>query len=96
MSRQYYVYLLTNKSNRVLYTGVTSNLEQRIYQHRQKLVKGFTQKYNCYKLVYFEETSEIMAAIEREKEIKGWLRQKKNDLVERLNLEWQDLAADWF
>lgn len=88
----YYVYLLTTWNNKVLYTGVTNNLERRIYEHKNKLVEGFTKKYNVHKLVYFEETEDILAAIEREKQIKGWLRVKKNNLVESANPDWRDLS----
>ena len=74
----YYVYLLTNKSNKVMYVGVTDNLERRIYEHKTGMIPGFTKKYNIHKLVYFETTDEILSAIEREKEIKKWRREKKN------------------
>ncbi|MDX9922670.1 MAG: GIY-YIG nuclease family protein [Syntrophales bacterium] len=87
-----YVYILTNWNNQVMYTGVTSNLERRVYEHRNNLVKGFTAKYNIYKLVYFEETDDMIAAITREKEIKKWRREKKNRLVERMNPGWEDLS----
>lgn len=86
-----YVYLLTNKHNNVLYTGVTNDLIRRIYEHKAKLVKGFTQKYNVDRLVYYEACDNIVLAIEREKKIKGWSRQKKNDLVNALNPSWDDL-----
>ncbi len=86
-----YVYILTNVNNRVLYIGVTSNLVKRIYEHRNKLVEGFTKKYNVYKLVYFEIFDNMISAIEREKQIKGWVRRKKISLIERNNLEWKDL-----
>ena len=91
----YYVYLLTNKTNTVLYTGVTNNLERRIYEHKNKVIEGFTKRYNVDKLVYFEETNDIKAAIAREKQIKGWLRVKKNQLIEKRNPTWQDLSAEW-
>ena len=91
----YYVYMLTNKYKNVLYTGVTSNLEKRLYEHKMKLVKGFTHKYNVDKLVYFEETSDVNAAIAREKQLKGWVRNKKNALIETINPEWNDLSAEW-
>ncbi len=91
----YYVYMLTSWNNKVLYTGVTNNLERRMYEHKNKLVKGFTEKYNVNKLVYFESTSDIKAAITREKQIKGWTRAKKNALIENLNPEWRDLTAIW-
>ncbi|MBC7087912.1 MAG: GIY-YIG nuclease family protein [Tissierellales bacterium] len=91
----YYVYMLTNWNNKVLYTGVTNDLERRIYEHKNKLVKGFTEKYNVNKLVYFEYTSDVNSAIAREKEIKGWTRQKKNQLVEAANPSWKDLAEEF-
>jgi len=87
----YYVYMLTNKNNRVLYTGITNNLERRVYQHKNKLVKGFTEKYNVNRLVYFDYTRDVNAAIAREKQIKGWTRKKKNKLVEDMNPNWEDL-----
>jgi len=91
----YYVYMMTNKSNKVLYTGVTNNLERRLWEHKNKKVKGFTSRYNAIKLVYFELTSDINSAIEREKQIKGLLRAKKNKLVESINPEWKDLSDEW-
>ena len=84
----YYVYIITNKENKVLYTGVTNNLERRIYEHKNKIIKGFTSKYNVNKLVYFEETKDINEAIAREKEIKGWRRSKKVALIESVNPAW--------
>ena len=84
----YYVYIITNKENKVLYTGVTNNLERRIYEHKNKIIKGFTSKYNVNKLVCFEETKDINEAIAREKEIKGWRRSKKVALIERVNPAW--------
>ena len=92
--RQYYVYLMTNDS-RTLYTGVTNNLERRVFEHKNHLVEGFTTKYKITKLVYFEETDDVIAAIAREKQIKGWLRRKKVALIESVNPEWQDLSAEW-
>ena len=94
--RHYYVYLLTNWSNKVMYVGVTNNLERRMYEHRHKRVKGFTQKYNVIKLVYFEETGDVHAALAREKEIKKWRREKKDALVLKDNKEWLDLSEGWF
>jgi putative endonuclease len=82
---------MTNKSG-TLYTGVTNNLERRIHEHQHHLVKGFTKKYNIGKLVYFEETNDIHAAISREKQIKGWLRKKKIALIESVNPDWKDLS----
>ena len=84
--------MITNWNNKVLYTGVTKDLERRVYEHKNKLVKGFTSKYNVNKLVYFDYTEDINSAITKEKEIKGWLRKKKNELVESINPEWKDLS----
>ena len=94
MSRNYFVYLLTNWNNKVMYVGMTNDLIRRVYEHKTKAVKGFTEKYNVHKLVYFEETSDVNVAITREKEIKKWRREKKNALVIRTNPEWRDLAVD--
>ena len=85
------MYLLANKHNNVLYTGVTNDLIRRVYEHKNKLVAGFTQKYNVDRLVYYEVCSGIVVAIEREKQIKGWSRKKKQDLINALNPEWDDL-----
>lgn len=92
----YHVYMTTNKSNTVLYTGITNNLERRIWEHKEKTGHGFTARYNICKLVYCESCLDARTAIEREKQIKGWLRKKKNALVETLNPEWKDLSAGWF
>jgi putative endonuclease len=92
--KQYYVYIMTNKS-RTLYTGVTRNLIRRVYEHKNKLVDGFTKKYNITRLVYYESTSEVRSAIAREKQIKGWLRKKKIALIESMNPEWRDLSEEW-
>ena len=86
-----YVYLLANKHNNVLYTGVTSDLIRRVYEHKNKLVKGFTQKYNVDRLVYYEACENIVVAIEREKQIKAWSRKKKDNLINALNPMWDDL-----
>ena len=91
---RYYVYLLTNWNNKVMYVGMTNDLLRRVQEHRTHAVKGFTEKYNVHKLVYFEETSDVYAAIAREKEIKKWRREKKNALVVRTNPEWRDLGND--
>ena len=91
----YYVYMLTNWNNKVLYTGITNNLERRVYEHKNKLVEGFTAKYNVNKLVYFDYTSDVSSAIAREKEIKGWTRQKKNELIQSINPKWEDLSELW-
>jgi putative endonuclease len=95
MSQSYYVYLLTNWNDQVIYVGVTNDLERRLYEHKHKLVQGFTAKYNVNKLVYFEETLDVNAALHCEKEIKKWRREKKNDLVMSINPEWQDLSERW-
>ena len=89
----YYIYFLTNWNNKVLYVGVTSDLNRRVYEHKNKIVKGFTEKYNVDKLVYLEETKDVNAALEREKQIKKWSRQKKNALVISMNPQWKDLTA---
>lgn len=78
-----------------LYTGVTNDLLRRVHEHRQKLVPGFTSKYNISKLVYFEDTDDIASAIGREKQIKGWVRRKKVDLIESINPYWNDLSKGW-
>ena len=78
-----------------MYLGVTNNLERRLYEHKNKLVKGFTEKYNVNKLFYFKETQDVTAAIAREKEIKKWRREKKNQLVNRMNPNWKDLSSGW-
>lgn len=86
-----YVYIMTNTRNTVLYTGVTNNLIKRVYEHKEMKFKGFTRKYNLIKLVYFEMFEDILNAIVREKQIKGWLRNKKIVLIERFNPKWNDL-----
>ena len=91
-TKSYYVYLLTNWNNKVIYVGVTNDLNRRLYEHKNKIIQGFTQKYNLNKLVYFEETNDINAAITREKEIKKWRREKKDKLVNQLNPNWIDLS----
>ena len=93
--KHYYVYLLTDWNDKVMYIGVTGNLEKRIYEHKNKLVEGFSKKYNVDKLVYFEETRDIQTALSREKEIKKWRREKKNNLVITSNPEWKDLSEGW-
>jgi len=93
--KQYYVYIMTNRS-KTLYTGVTNNLIRRVYEHKNKMIDGFTKKYNLTNLVYFEETGDILSAITREKQIKGWLRKKKIVLIESVNPEREDLSEGWF
>jgi putative endonuclease len=92
----YYVYILANKTNTVIYVGVTSDLEGRIWQHKQKVFKGFTAKYNCDKLVYLEEFQWIQEAIAREKQLKGGSRKKKIDLIALENATWRDLSEGWY
>ncbi len=93
--RQSYVYIMTNKS-RTLYTGVTNNLERRVYEHKNKLVPGFFTKYNITRLLYFEVVEDVRSAIAREKQIKGWVRAKKVALIEAANPSWEDLAGGWY
>ena len=95
MAKQYYVYIMTNHSG-TLYTGMTNDLRRRVWQHKQKLVAGFTKRYNITRLVYYEESADVKAAIAREKQIKGWLRKKKIALIESANPGWKDLSADWY
>ena len=78
-----------------MYVGMTNNLERRVYEHKHKLIKGFTSKYNIHKLVYFEQFNNAQDAIAREKQIKKWRREKKNNLVQELNPKWEDLSLGW-
>ncbi|MGL9778902.1 GIY-YIG nuclease family protein [Wolbachia pipientis] len=89
--QNYYVYILASKNNRTLYTGITSNLIKRIWEHKSKVISGFTSKYNVQKLVYFEEFQDINSAFNREKLLKSWKRKWKVDLIEKENLSWIDL-----
>jgi len=91
MEHQYFVYLMTNKNNTVIYTGVTNDLKRRVYEHKEKMIDGFTKKYIVNKLVYFEFTSDINSAIQREKQIKAGSRQRKINLINSMNKEWKDL-----
>ena len=91
---QSYIYILTNRDNKILYTGVTADIVKRVYEHKQKLVEGFSKRYNVTKLVYYEVFDSIENAISREKKIKGWIRQKKIDLVNTLNPDWKDLYGE--
>ena len=95
MERTYWVYIMTNQS-KMLYTGVTNNLLRRVYEHKKKLGPGFTRRYNITRLVYFEATHDVRAAIRREKHIKGWLRAKKVALIKLANPKLDDLSAEWF
>lgn len=88
--------MMSSASRRALYTGITSVLYKRVWEHKNNLGGYFTTKYQCHRLVYFEQFGNIQSAIAREKEIKGWRRDKKNKLVESLNPDWKDLAADWY
>ena len=92
--KTYYIYIMTNLSG-TLYTGMTDNLEQRVYEHKHDLVPGFASKYMVTKLVYYEEGPEVDAALTREKQIKGWPRAKKVALIESKNPEWKDLSLGW-
>jgi putative endonuclease len=89
--KQYFVYILANRRDGALYIGVTSNLLKRIYEHKNDLAEGFTKKYGIHRLVHFEDTSDVMAAIEREKQLKNWKRQWKIELIEKTNPTWKDL-----
>ena len=91
----YYVYILTNWNDKVMYIGVTNDLERRLYEHKHQLLDGFTKHYNVHKLVYFEQASDVRAAIAREKQLKGWSRKKKNALISGMNPAWRDLSDDW-
>ena len=91
----YFVYILTNHSNHVLYTGVTNNLPRRLYEHRNNLTPGFTSKYRCHKLVWYETTPSVEAAIAREKQLKGGSRARKVRLIENMNPEWRELSEEF-
>ena len=92
LTKQYYVYMMANRNNSVIYTGVTKDLQKRAYQHKNKMIEGFTKKYNLTKLVYFEMCEEVTSAIAREKQIKGGSRKRKVDLINSLNPNWEDLG----
>ena len=91
-----YIYIMASKRNGTLYTGVTSDLLKRVYEHKNGLIDGFTKKFSIHILVYFEDCGNIVTAIEREKKIKGLLRIKKLKLIESINPEWNDLSKEWF
>ncbi|MGD8583648.1 MAG: GIY-YIG nuclease family protein [Gammaproteobacteria bacterium] len=95
VEKDFYVYIAVNQHNNVIYVGVTNDLIRRMFEHRSGKVNGFTKRYNISKLVYFEQTGDVLAAISREKEIKKWRREKKNNLVESLNPAWDDLSMEW-
>ena len=92
--KQYYVYILTNKSNNVLYIGVTNNLERRMFEHKNKLIEGFSKKYNLTKLIYFEMSENAESAIRREKQLKNWHREWKINLINQFNPEWKNLSEN--
>ncbi|WP_370213794.1 GIY-YIG nuclease family protein [Mesoflavibacter profundi] len=92
---KYYVYLLSSKKNGTLYIGVTNDLERRMFEHKNKLVSGFTAKYNVNKLMHFEDFQYVNDALKRKKQLKNWNRQWKIDLIEKENKEWKDLSIDW-
>lgn len=92
----YHVYILSNKTNTVVYIGVTGDLMRRLWEHRNDVADGFTKRYHVHKLVYYESTTDAQAAIDREKQLKKWRRAKKNELIESINPAWKDLATDWF
>ena len=93
---KYYVYIMTNKPDGILYIGVTNNLVRRVYEHKEGLIEGFTKKYSLKILVYYEGTDDIRSAIQREKNMKHWIRNWKVALIEKMNSEWRDLYADIF
>jgi putative endonuclease len=93
--KTYYVYIMASQS-RTLYVGVTNNLERRVHEHKQKSGDSFTARYNITRLVWYAETYEVIEAITKEKEIKGWLRAKKKSLIEEANPDWRDLSEDWY
>ncbi|HSS45444.1 MAG TPA: GIY-YIG nuclease family protein [Thermoanaerobaculia bacterium] len=92
--KEYWVYIATNAS-RTLYTGMSNDLRRRMYEHKNRLVPGFTTRYRIDRLVYFESTCDVRAAIAREKQVKGWRRERKVQLVESVNPRWEDLSAEW-
>ncbi len=94
--KTYYVYILASRRNGTLYIGVTSDLQRRVYEHKQGLVLGFTKKYGVKLLVYFETFTDIGAAIHRESRLKKYKREWKMDLIQQQNVDWRDLAADWY
>ncbi len=91
LTKTYYLYMMSNFTNSVIYTGVTNNLERRVYEHKNKMIKGFTERYNVNKLVYYEACQDIASAIAREKQVKAGSRRKKEDLINSINPEWREL-----
>ena len=95
MTKQYYVYILTNRTRR-LYVGMTNDLLRRVYEHKKKLTPGFTSTYNIAWLVYYETVGDVYSALSREKQVKAWRREKKLALVETMNPDWKDLSTEWY
>jgi len=96
VNKQFYVYSLASERNGTLYVGVTSDLKQRVWQYKNRMVDGFTKKYNVTRLAYYEQTSDVQTALAREKEMKKWRRSKKIALIKSINPKWQDLSAGWY
>ena len=95
LEKNYYVYILTNDWGNVMYIGMTSNLERRLYEHKHELADGFTKRYHVHKLVYYEQTNDAYSAVTRERQLKGWTRKRKDALVEAVNPNWEDLSISW-
>ena len=96
MARQYYTYIMANKRNTVLYIGTSRNLEYRVWEHKHKIIQGFTSRYNITKLIYYEEFDMVMDAVAREKQLKNWHREWKINLIKSVNPDFNDLAAEWY
>ena len=94
MNKQYYIYIMTNKNNTVLYTGVTNNLIRRVREHKNNITGGFTKKYRCHKLVWYQSTENIYSAITQEKRMKKWKRIYKENVINEMNPKWKDLYKD--
>ena len=94
MAKHYHIYIMTNKYHTVLYTGVTGHITTRGWQHKKRRIDGFTKRYNCTKMVYFEEFSDVHEAIAREKQIKGWTQKKKEELINKVNPKWRDVYKE--
>jgi len=94
-NKYYYIYIIASASG-TLYTGITNNLERRIWEHKQNLIDDFSKKYNCHKLIYYESTPDVRSAINREKQIKNWRREKKCNLIKSINPTWKDLSIEMF
>ena len=93
--KEYFVYILSNFTNSTLYVGMTNDLRRRLYEHKNKLIPGFTEKYNVHKLVYYEITTDVKAAIQREKRLKKWNREWKIELIKKNNPKFNDLSSEW-